>query len=463
MSGGAVVNALRALMENSSAPHDERWRERHDDIPRLVESAETLSDDGAGQGGAAEAADNSEQEEDVGNGAGEEGGSSDAPPDIPPDTWDVICNGVADDKLRSSAFWNVLIVLKRLDFSPADAVELLQAHPDGIAKRYRGRLCYEIERAFHKIDQGQHHNDAQAPDYGKQELPTVHWHGEIDPRDSRPQLIQDLIPEVGCGLISGQWGTYKTFTALDLANSVMSREPFLGFEVMRPGGVLFIALEGQSEIALRVEGVMKEKGKFNGAHAPFAWIETCPPLTSADALAVLTKIAEQIAAKLKAEFDLPLSLIEIDTVIVAAGYTKEGMDNDTALGQVMGALAQLAQNAHCFVFGIDHFGKDVNVGTRGTSAKEGRADVVLALLGDKAVTGEVTNTRLALRKRRGGANGQEFSFKPRVVDMGVNSHGKPETTLVLDWGGVAEPPKTAKDNWGKGKGIKLLRRNSRGT
>jgi hypothetical protein len=303
---------------------------------------------------------------------------------------------------------------------------------------------------------------AMAPDYGKQgplDLPIVHWHGEVDPRDSRPQLIQDLIPEVGCGLISGQWGTYKTFTALDLAHSVMSREPFLGFEVVRPGGVLFIVLEGQSEIALRVEGVIKDKGKFAGARAPFAWVETCPPLTSADAVAVLTKIAEQVAAKLKAEFDLPLVLIEIDTLIAAAGFTKEGAENDAAAGQaIMHSLMQLARNAHCFVFGVDHFGKDVNVGTRGTSAKEGAADVVLATLGDKAVSGEVTNTRLALRKRRSGANGQEFPFKARVVDMGVNSRGNQETTLVLDWGGTVAPAKTAKDDWGKTKGVKLLRR-----
>jgi len=416
---------------------------------------------GDGQGGAAEASCNSEQKEAAVSGAGAEGGTNDAPPDIPADTMEVIRNGVADDELRSGAFWNVLVVLKGLGFSRADADELLAAHPDGIAKKYRGRLRYEVERAYHKIKQGQHHDDAQAADYGKgeQELPTVRWHGEVDARDSRPQLIQDLIPEVGCGLISGQWGTYKTFTALDIAHSVMSREPFLGFEVVRPGGVLFIALEGQSEIALRLEGDIKEKGKFNGAHAPFAWIETCPPLTSPDALAVLTKITEQVAAKLKAKFDLPLVLIEIDTVIVAAGYTTEGADNDTALGQkVMGTLAQLAQNAHCFVFGIDHFGKDVNVGTRGSSAKEGRADVVLALLGDKSVGGVVTNTRLAVRKRRSGANGQEFAFKPRPVNMGVNSLGKEETTLVLDWSTAVAPPKTAKDDWGKTKGVKLLRK-----
>lgn len=36
---GAVVNQLRALMETSTAPHDGRWRERFDEIPRLVDSA----------------------------------------------------------------------------------------------------------------------------------------------------------------------------------------------------------------------------------------------------------------------------------------------------------------------------------------------------------------------------------------------------------------------------------------
>jgi hypothetical protein len=39
MNGGAAVNSLRALMELSAAPHDDRWQERFDDIPRAVQSA----------------------------------------------------------------------------------------------------------------------------------------------------------------------------------------------------------------------------------------------------------------------------------------------------------------------------------------------------------------------------------------------------------------------------------------
>jgi hypothetical protein len=36
---GAAVQFLRGLMQKSTAPHDQRWQERYDDIPRLVESA----------------------------------------------------------------------------------------------------------------------------------------------------------------------------------------------------------------------------------------------------------------------------------------------------------------------------------------------------------------------------------------------------------------------------------------
>jgi RecA-family ATPase len=39
MGAGAAVNQLRALMESSTAPHDDRWQERFDDIPRAVQSA----------------------------------------------------------------------------------------------------------------------------------------------------------------------------------------------------------------------------------------------------------------------------------------------------------------------------------------------------------------------------------------------------------------------------------------
>jgi hypothetical protein len=39
MNDAAAVNMLRAMMQNSEGPRDERWKERYDDIPRAVKTA----------------------------------------------------------------------------------------------------------------------------------------------------------------------------------------------------------------------------------------------------------------------------------------------------------------------------------------------------------------------------------------------------------------------------------------
>jgi Bifunctional DNA primase/polymerase, N-terminal len=54
--GGAAVNQLRALMNASTAPHDERWQERYDDIPRAVETAQDMLDEEKAEQEAAQAA-----------------------------------------------------------------------------------------------------------------------------------------------------------------------------------------------------------------------------------------------------------------------------------------------------------------------------------------------------------------------------------------------------------------------
>ena len=300
--------------------------------------------------------------------------------------------------------------------------------------------------------------ERQQREQDRPEEPEIRWHGEVDPRESRPYLVQDLIPETGIGLVSGQWGTYKTFTALDIAHCVMAGPPFLGCQIMRRGGVLFVALEGTDEVPVRLQGVIDHRGKLI-EHAPFAWVESCPPLTNKNAADELGKLAGQVAERLRADFDLPLSLIVIDTMVAAAGYAREGQENDAAAGQaVMNTLRQVARKAGCFVLAIDHFGKAIETGTRGSSAKEASADVVLALLGDKSIGGEVTNTRLALRKRRGGANGQEFPFRPRVVDMGMDRFGKPMSTLVIDWGAAAaDAPAAGRTDPRWSRSLRLLR------
>ena len=151
------------------------------------------------------------------------------------------------------------------------------------------------------------------------------------------------------------------------------------------------------------------------------------------------------------EFGLPLGLIVVDTISNAAGYMKGGDDNDSATTTaLMGTLRAVAETIGCFVLGVDHFGKDIAGGTRGSTAKESSADLVLAALGDKAVTGAVSNVKLAIRKNRAGRSGMEYPFSMREVALGADEDGDPITTLVVDWtppSVTPEPTKPPPDPW----------------
>ena len=303
---------------------------------------------------------------------------------------------------------------------------------------------------------------AKAPDYGPQVPPLpFRRHGEKDPLDDRTWAVDGLIPEVGTGVISGQWGTLKTFVALELADCMMTSRPFIKFDITRPGGVLMFALEGQNEVAIRIQGVLDHKGQRLNP-APFYWCEACPALTDPKTADVLIATAKAVAAEFKERFNLPLVLILIDSLIAGAGYTKEGQDNDAALAHAVKMMADKVSRAiGCFVFVIDHYGKDTAVGTRGSSVKEVDADLIFACLGDRSDGGQVSNSRLALRKRRSGPNGEDIAFQGKAVEMGLNPKtGKMETTLVIDWGDDGQQP-TAKpkwNEWGRSNAVKLLRR-----
>jgi hypothetical protein len=245
-------------------------------------------------------------------------------------------------------------------------------------------------------------------------------------------LIKGILPEAGAALVAGQWGTFKTTVALDVSVCVMADLPFAGrYRVKRRGAVLYIALEGEGMLPARLSAIAAYH-EVTGP-LPFAWRGDCPALTSKDAVTSLCTIADEAAVDLDRNFRLPVVLIWIDTVITAAGYS-EGGDNDTAAAQkVMSALRILSKHTGALVVGIDHFGKVVETGTRGSSAKEGAADTVIALLADRELSGGVKNTRLAVRKQRDGVSGFEIPFTVRMVETGTDDDGDPVTAPIIDW------------------------------
>ena len=269
-------------------------------------------------------------------------------------------------------------------------------------------------------------------------LPAAHHHGETENALNRHWLIKNLLPQTGVGLLSGQWGTGKTFTALDIAGSLMpeaNQDFFIDYRVKRKGGVLFIAAEGSGSIALRFEAMLSRKLgnsllEQSNPPQPFAWLDLQPQLLKLGAKNLIA-IARREAAWMQERHNADLVLIVIDTVAAAAAFQRE---DDAAQAQaVMGALGDLSRATGALVLGVDHFGKDVETGTRGSSAKEAYTDFILALLGKREVTGRITELRMGVRKVREGEQGRIIPFRLEVIDCGTDEDGDAVTTRIVHW------------------------------
>ena len=366
-------------------------------------------------------------------------------------------NGAPAGANRSNLFHTIVGHYIGCGWSDEQILSHIQQFPNGIGGRYlsEGRLSGEIARSVSKYnavvlpsvdtapkaktpqpepdseDDDEELNDDEP---SNSDLPPLYGHGDQDGQPFKSWLIKNLIPACGHGLLSGQWGAGKTFVVFDLAAALGTCQPFLGHPVKRQCGVLLIAAEGANEVRLRLDAVIRTKCG-NMQRAPFRWYETVPMLLHKGSVEKLIAMAKQAEASLLQEFGLPLGLIIIDTIAACAGYARAGDENDPAAGQaVMNILKAVAETIGCFVLGVDHFGKNLEAGTRGASSKEASGDLVLACLGDKEVSGSVVNTRLAVRKNRAGRQGQEYPFVLRMVQTPEpDEDGEPVSTMVVDW------------------------------
>lgn len=269
-------------------------------------------------------------------------------------------------------------------------------------------------------------------------------------------LVKNLLPETGVGLLSGQSGTYKSFVGIKLAGAIGTGQPFAGLAIKRQGAALIFASEGAGELPIRLEAL--SQAEHGGQVLPVYYCDAAIRLLDKSSVATVIATAMSVAEDAQRDYKLPLALILIDTVIAAAGFAKSGDENDAAVGQkLMAALSEISRATGTFVLGIDHFGKAPETGTRGTSAKEAAADVVLALLAQKALSGEVTAPRLCIRKRRGGPAGVEHPFTVKSVRLGQDEDGDEVTSLAISFSAAVPPP--ADDEAGKwSPSLRLLRK-----
>ena len=83
---------------------------------------------------------------------------------------------------------------------------------------------------------------------------------------------------------------------------------------------------------------------------------------------------------------------------------------------------------------------------------------MLALIANKALSGEVSSSKLAVRKSRGGKAGMQFSFAPRAVTLGLDEDDELMSNLVLDFNEMPDAAPTPDQEGAWTQSLALLRR-----
>ena len=245
--------------------------------------------------------------------------------------------------------------------------------------------------------------------------------------------IKDLLPEIGVGLISGQWGTYISFIGIDLAGAIACGSNFLGFKVKRARAPLIFANEGAQNIDARVDGVSIYK--YGNKPLPIYICKEPIRLLDPDGIDAVIATALDVSLDAANVLGVELTLVLFDTISGAAGYSKTGDENDAVIGQrLIANMRAVSERCRAAVVGLDHLGKQIETGTLGSVKKEAGCDTVLAALGERTNSGKITNTRLAVRKQRDAPSGMEFPYSVRVVELPADEEGEPQTTLVIEFG-----------------------------
>jgi hypothetical protein len=157
---------------------------------------------------------------------------------------------------RSAAFSHLVLTALEHDLTPGQIATLVLDWDVAKAKyRTKSRILNEVQRILKKA----HIEEILRPE--AEGLP-VYELDELADRGPTPFIIQNVVPEGGFTLITGESGSGKSFIAVDMAMSLAYGHTWAGYKT-RQSKVLYVAMEGQNGVISRVKAWLKLK---NVAH-----------------------------------------------------------------------------------------------------------------------------------------------------------------------------------------------------
>jgi hypothetical protein len=272
---------------------------------------------------------------------------------VPADTLAVIRDGPRQGDDRSHVFWNVIVALKRADWSVDGIAGLLEQYPDGIARKYRGRLRQEVERVYRKIRDNAQETPKRAAG------PAVCAKG-LQVMTFAP--IKYVVPGIfveGLTLLAGKPKVGKSWLLLHAAIAVARGGFTLGDLHCIEGDVLYCALEdNQRRLQARMTKLMGISQPWperlfyycelprlteGGLDAIRAWIvsQPHPRLVIIDTLAMVRAARKREETNYESDYMAVLELRalanEFGIAIVLVHHLRKA-DSDDAYDTVSGTL-----------------------------------------------------------------------------------------------------------------------------
>lgn len=238
------------------------------------------------------------------------------------------------------------------------------------------------------------------------DLPEMRW------------LVEDIFPEQGLLCVYGPSGVGKSFLCLDLAAAVAEGVDWFGHPTQQ-GDVVYVALEGQAGLRLRVKAWEAHHGRPFPSGVRFVFDNF-----------FINELQEprQLGLKIlhgngSGDYCDPV-LVIIDTLNRAAPGSDENSCAD--MNGIIAGATMLKVTTEAAVLLIHHPGKDATRGLRGHSSLHAALDTVVEVDED----GEVIRWRLT--KSKDGENGLSHGFKLKTIEFGVSNSGKPRKSCVVE-------------------------------
>ncbi len=190
---------------------------------------------------------------------------------------------------------------------------------------------------------------------------------DVDALPPPSWLIKNHIPDGGLTFVYGRPGKGKSFFVLDMALRIAHGMHWHDVEC-KPGGVLYIAMEGKGGYRNRVRGWHQHHNmRLDGV--PFRLL---PQAVNFMVPADIQKLIRTVKAVIG-----DAKIVVVDTVARALPGAEENASKE--MGLFIAACDAIREQCSVAVIGVHHSGKDEDRGMRGSSALEGAGDCVIHL------------------------------------------------------------------------------------